>query len=144
METIGTGYQRSGKNSRVEVELVALVRNKFDVEWSTKDLDTVSFESLGDDGNSYDEGIESIREAKFAVDGDWDAHQNAFDDPPGVYVRDDLSGLVLYLNTTDESLWSFPYSRIRSAKNTTAVRDKVGYSFSGMNQGQFTVPTGSV
>lgn len=138
-EILNTGKQRSGKNSRVTVGGTPLVNNRWNVNYKGDDLDTVNFESEG-----LGEGILGIEECDLSFGGDWDAGANFFDDPPGIYPRDDLADLQFTENTTDNVFWDFPYARLRSATNGAEVRGKVSFEASGMSQGPFVLPTGSV
>ncbi len=138
-QILGTGYQRSGKLSRVTADGSALVHSKWNANWQGDDLDTVNFESVG-----VDEGILGIEWVDLSFGGDWDAHDNPLDDPPGLFPRDDLPDLNFYVNTTDAVYWNFPYARLRSANNSTEVKGKVAFECSGKNQGDWNPPTGSV
>jgi hypothetical protein len=138
-QILNTGYQRSSKNSRVVVGGENLKNNKWTAEETGDDLDTVNFESSG-----LDEGIKGIFGVAITYGGDWDAAYNFFDDPPGIYPRDDLQDLQLYLNVADDTFWDFYYSRINSCNNSSSVRDKVSFDASGKSQGDYTRPTGSV
>lgn len=136
---LGTGKQRSGKNSRIKVAAQNLTFAKFSVTFKGDDLDTVNFES-----NGVDEGILGIIGAEYSAGGDWDAGTNPFDAPPGIYPRDDLATVKFYNNVADNTFWNFPYLRVRSAVNSSEVKGKVAFEWSGMNQGSFFNPTGSV
>ena len=138
-QILSTGYQRSGKNSRVITNGTTLNFAKYDVDSSGDDQDTTNFESDG-----VEEGILGVQLATISFGGDWDAHANPYDDPPGLYPRDDLPNTYFYPNVTDGLYWLFPYARIRSATNGSEVRGKVSFNASGKNQGPFTDPTGSV
>ncbi len=131
--------QRSGKNSRIDVSGNTLAFAKWDVSFGVKDLDTTNFES-----NGYGEGISGIEQADISFGGDWDAGENPFDTPPGIYPRDDLAALKFYENVIDNIYWSFAYARLRSCKNGASVDGKVTFETSGMSQGVVAVPTGSV
>jgi hypothetical protein len=138
-QELGTGTQRAGKNSRVQVNAVNLNQASWNVDYQGGDGDTTNFESGG-----YEEGIACVLSASWSVDGNWDAGDNPFDDPPGLYVRDDLQDLYFYENVSDAVLWDFPYARVRSAKNGANVTGVVTFGSSGKNQGEFDLPTGSV
>lgn len=116
-----------------------LVDNKWSVDENGDDLDTVNFESSG-----VEEGIQGIQGCEISFGGDWNAHQNPFTDPPGLYPRDNLSQTYLYNNVTDASFWRFPYMRVRSARNSTEVRGKVSFESGGKSQGAYTRPAVSV
>lgn len=146
----GTGAQRAGKLSRVLVNIVPLSYSSWTVGLASQDLSTVNFESFNtagfnafSGGQSFGEGLHASVEAAIKFGGDWDAGTNPLDNPPGLYVRDDLFGLALEVNRFDATAWNFDYSRIRSAENGTAVGGLVTFSCSGMSQGPFTAPTGS-
>lgn len=138
-EILGTGKQRAGKNSRVSVNGDVLAFAKWNVDSKGDNLDTTNFTSEG-----YDEGILGIESADISFGGNWDAGENPYDDPPGLYPRDDLPDVLFYENVTDNVLWNFDFIRIRSARNGAEVRGLVTFECSGMNQGSFTDPTGSV
>lgn len=78
--------------------------------------------------------------------GDWDAHTNPYGQPPGLYPRDDLAGLIFYESRDglDNIFYNFPFARIRSSVNGGEVHGKVTFNTSGKSQGIFTIPTGSV
>lgn len=138
-EILGTGKQRAGKNSRVNVGSDVLTFAKWSVDAKVDMGDTTNFESGG-----YDEGITEIYSADISFGGNWDAGDNPYDDPPGLYPRDDLADVVFHENVTDDVGWDFDYVRIRSARNGAEVRGLVTFECSGSNQGAFTYPVGSV
>lgn len=137
---LGTGSQRSGKNSRISIGTANTILKfaRWTTNWRGDDLDTVNFSSAG-----KGEGLLGIDQVEISMGGDWDAARNSFDDPPGIYPRDDLKTVKLFENVIDNVGWSFPYMRVRSANNGTEVRGKVTFEASGMSQGTFTVPTGN-
>lgn len=132
-----SGSFRSGRDSRVQVGATNLNMAKWDADSSGDDIDTNNFE-----GNGYGEGVVGIVEASLSADGIWNAAANPIDSPPGLYPRWDLQNLKFYLNKA-ENFWSFPYARVTSSKNSSAVKEKVGFSFSGKSNGIFYPPTGS-
>lgn len=138
-EILSTGKQRAGKGSRVSVGSENLAFAKWSTNYKGDDLDTVNFESEG-----YDEGILSVIGVEISFGGSWDAGNNPYDDPPGLFPRDDLTGLAFFENVTDNVGWEFPYARLRSANNGVEVKGLVSFDASGMSQGAFTPPTGSV
>jgi hypothetical protein len=131
-EIIGTGYQRSGKNSRVEVNSSVLTQSKWEANLKGDDLDTANFQSEG-----LNEGIVGFIGAEWSCGGNWDANQNSFEDPPGFYPRDNLQNLLFYTNVADAVYWAFPYARVRSATNGAEAKGLVTFQASGMNQGNF-------
>lgn len=134
---IDTGYQRSGKTSRVQVDGTNLRMAQYSANYRGEDLDTVNFESGG-----YDEGILGIIGVDWSFRGDWDAETgyNPYATIPGIYPRDDLANLRFYPSTTESSFWSFAYARVRSANNGSEVRGKVSFEASGKSQGGFNTP----
>ena len=131
--------QRSGKNAAVSVQGSLLNFAKWSADVKGDRLDTVNFESGG-----VGEGIVGIEEVSTSFGGDWDAGDNPFDDPPGLYPRDDLPDVVFTENTTDNVFWNFDYMFIETARNSAEVRGKVSFETSGYSQGVYDTPTGSV
>jgi hypothetical protein len=152
MQTLGTGYQRSGRNSRIAIGSnsagTSLALAKWEVTWDTGDQDTTNFTSQQANNHMATEGIYDVDEFPWSMDGDWDANNifcNNITSPasfPGIFPRDDLANLYFIINTNDSPTpyWLYPYARVRSAKNGTAVKEKVSFSASGKNQGLVTVP----
>ena len=138
-EILGTGKQRAGKGSRVAVGTNRLADSKWTANGVGDDLDTNNFESAG-----YDEGILGFVGVEIAFGGNWDAGFNAFDDPPGVYPRDDLQNLQFFTNVLDNVGWLFPYARLRSANTGAEAKGLVTFDASGKSQGPFVQPTGSL
>lgn len=145
MQLIGTGSQRAGKTSRVGVGATFLTFASWKANATGADLSTVNFESYNAAAaESFDEGIMGPLACDVSFGGDFDAGTNPFDDPPGLYPRDDLAALSLYASRIDATLWAFPYVRLRSANNGAEASGKVTFDCSGKNQGPFTYPAGSV
>ncbi len=146
----GTGAQRAGKLSRVLVLGTPLVYSSWTVTLSSPDLPTTNFESFNSGGfnafsggQTFGEGLHGQVDAAVRFGGDWDAGTNPLDNPPGLFVRDNLKTLVLQINRFDATGWAFPWSRIRSSECGTAVGALVTFSCSGHSQGPFSAPTGS-
>ena len=130
------GLFRSGKNAAVSVEDVILRKSKWDVDLKGDDLDTTNFESAG-----VDEGIIGIAGVDWNVGGLWDSNGIQLSDPPGLFPRDDLGAVLLYINTTDAFFWNFPANRVLSSKNGAEVRQAVTFESSGkINGGPFYMP----
>ena len=109
------------------------------------DLDTVNFESYNAAaGQTFDEGILGVYNAAIKFGGDWDAGTNPFDDPPGLFPRDNLAGVQFQESRLDLVGWAFGYIRLRTANNSAVVRGKVEFNVDGKNQGPFNLPAGSV
>lgn len=129
---------RAGKNSRVSVNSTTLYMDSWSVTEQGDDLDATTFESGG-----AEEGIIGIFSVQWSFSGSWDAGRNSYDDPPGLYPRNDLSALRLYENLSDNIGWYFSTARVLSSRNGAQVRQKVTFEASGKNQGTYTRPTGS-
>lgn len=144
MNLLGTGSQRAAKGSAVTVDGSSLAFTSWNAVESAQDLPTVNFTSFDSATDiSYGEGLYGVSECQIQFGGDWDASANPLDDPPGIYVRDDLPNLLFYTNVNDVVYWSFPYARLRSTTNGAEVRGLVVFNASGMSQGPYSRPTGS-
>ncbi len=138
-EIIGTGIQRSGKASALSADSVTMAMSKWNITEEGDDLDTVNFESQG-----LGEGILGIQRLRYTAGGAWDAGVNAIDEPPGIFVRDDLPNLLMVINVTDTTGYSMPFARVRSVTVGTDVKGLVTFDWAGMSQGIYGAPTGSV
>lgn len=145
MQLLGTGIQRAGKTSQVIVNGVTLTFASYEAGVEGQDLETTNFDSYNvADEQTYEEGILGKLKCSLRFGGDWDAGENPLDDPPGLFPRDDLPDLSFVVSRIDLTSWAFPYARIRTSTNGSSVGDKVTFSCSGMNQGPFSYPSGSV
>src|SRR5262245_25363193 len=145
MELIGTGKQRSAKTSRILINTQPLAFASWEVNLTGDDLDTVNFESYNVPlAQTFDEGILGVYNAAIRFGGDWDAGTNPYDDPPGLFPRDNLANVSFQESRLDLVGWTFPYIRLRTATNGGQVRGKVTFNCDGKNQGPFGFPTGSV
>ena len=145
MNLLGTGTQRAGKASQVNVDGTALTFASYNAKVAGQDLETTNFESyvLAED-TTYKEGILGPIECALDFGGDWDAGTNPLDDPPGLYPRDDLPNVEFVTNRGDASFWDFPYVRLRNCASGAAPDAKVTFTCDGMSQGPFVFPIGSV
>lgn len=134
-----SGLPRAGKGSRVSVNGTNLNLAEWDVDMSSDDLDTTTFESGG-----MEEGTVGIQVAKWDMKGRWDASKNFFDSPPALYPQDSFPNLQFYENVSDNVYWMFPFARILSSKNGATVRGLVTFEASGKSNSSFMTPTGSV
>lgn len=130
---------RAGKNSRAQVSSNDLTRNSYSVTYRGGDIDTTNFESEG-----YEEGIIGPIGADWNLDGHWNAGVNPFDDPPGLYPRNDGDEMYIWSNRTDDKYFNFPVFRCLSSTMRSTASGGVEISASGKNQGAFTIPSGSV
>jgi hypothetical protein len=141
----GTGYQRAGKTSRILVQTSPLAYASWKVDVKTTPLDTMNFESYNVEADeSFGEGLHDGVECDISGGGDWDAHNAAYDDVPGLYVRDDLAGLYFFTSRIDNVFWDFAYARITASSNGAEVKGKVTFTFAGISQGPFGPPLISV
>ncbi len=147
MNILATGSQRAGKTSQVNANGTALAYSSYDVTVSSEDHSTNNFNSWDagafGNGQSFDEGLLCFVKADISFGGDWDAGLNAFDNPPGMFPRDDFPNLELFTSIIDVVDFRFSYMRIRSAKTGSQATASVTFEVSGMNQGPFALPTGN-
>ncbi len=129
------GAMRSGKGSRIQVSGTALTLARWNVTRRGDDLDTTNFESDGED-----QGTIGVEAADWTMSGLWDADQNRFIDPPGLYPRDNLDGLRFYENTNDGIGWNIPIARVLSASNGAEVRGLVTFEANGKSNGGAGLP----
>lgn len=143
-----TGAQRAAKLSRVQVGSQNLAMASWEATAQGADLPTVNFESYnGVTGETYAEGLYGVLSCDGRFGGAWDAGGGGAGgskftaNPPGLYVRDDLSNVSLFVNRNDSTFWGFTYMRIRGVNNSAAVEGLVLFNVSDFkNQGRFTYP----
>jgi hypothetical protein len=144
MDRSNKPHQRAGKTSRVLVGTSPLTFASWKSTVTGEDYPTVNFESYNvADDQTYDEGIIGPISADIQFGGDYDAGDNPYDDPPGLFPRDDLADVAFYTSRLDAVNWDFPFVRLRSADNGAEIRGKVTFSVSGKSQGRFLYPSGS-
>lgn len=146
MQLLGTGKQRAMKTARVQVGGSYLTLASWKITVTAEDFPTVNFESYNiTDNETYDEGIHGALKASGSYGGDWDAGTNPFGVPPGLYIRDDLATVNMFMSRLDATQFTFPYQRLRSTDVGGDVGGKVTFNVGQfMNQGRFTYSTGSV
>lgn len=137
------GHMRIGKNSDVVVEGDSLNFATWRTTDHADDINTTHFNSISDQGTVGVEGVD------WNMGGQWDAATNAYDDPPGLYPRDNLGLVKFYENVNDNVFWSLASNRVLSAENGAEVRDKVTFNATGKSNGVTLLvgtsrPTGSV
>ncbi len=143
-QILGTGYQRAGKASAVSVTGTLLAYASWKLGMKIPDYPTTNFSSFSVAAQqSFDEGISGPLGCDISFGGDWDAHNNPLG-TPGLYPRDDLPTVLFIENRTDAVQWSFPYMRVRGSNNSAEMTGKVAFDVSGLSQGIFTFPVGSV
>jgi len=149
---VDSAYQRASKSSRISIGGTALAYTSWVVNVTGDDIVTNNFEDFDlATEQAYNEGILGFIGCAGDFGGNWDAHLNPEDltgaTPPGLYPRDDLTGVEFYTSIIDAiTPWSFPFMRIRTSSTgadcsgANAVTFTCGY----MNQGIFAFPSGSV
>lgn len=143
-----TGAQRAAKLSRIQVGAQNLALASWEATMTGADLPTVNFESYNAvAAETFAEGIMGIVSADGRFGGAWDAGGGGAGgskftaNPPGIYPRDDLANVLLYVNRTDSTFWNFIYMRIRGVNISAAVEGLVLFNVSDWkNQGRFVYP----
>jgi hypothetical protein len=149
-EVIGTGLQRASKTSQVIVGASSLSFASWDASCKVKDLATPNFNcwdagAFGG-GQSFDQGISGFMGSDGSFGGDWDAGENPIDPDtiPGLYPRDDLGNLSLVVDRLDATSWDYDFVRVRGVAISCPVEAVVSFKVNNfMNQGPFTLPSGS-
>jgi hypothetical protein len=130
-----TGAARSGKGSRISANGTNLNQSEWNTDFKGDDLDTTVFESQG-----YDEGTIGIEGVDWDFKGRWDAIQNFYNSPPGIFPQDQYPNLIFYESVSDNVFWLVTLARILSAKNGATVRGLVTFESSGKSNGSFVIP----
>jgi hypothetical protein len=135
------GHMRAGKNGRVQVAGTNLRNANWRANWKGDDLDTTNFEAL------TEQGLTGVLVCEWQTGGPWDAQQNNFDSPPGLYPRDDLGAVKFFEAVSDNVLHNLAANRVLSSENSAEVRGLVQFNASGKSNGvsfSGSLPTGSV
>jgi len=143
---------RSGKNGKIVIQGVGYALNHWEVTETGEVLDTNNFECFTQDfgtgliggGRSFSQGMIGFESADFTISGVWNAAQNPFEEPPGLYVSDLGPELILYINESDGTNYTFANTIISSTSVTTDATGAVSFSATGKNQGSYIRPTGNV
>lgn len=128
------GTFHSGKNSRASVSGAHLTLRTYSVDHQGDDLDTSNFEC-----NGFRQGVIGLEVLHWGLDGDWDSEQNRFDDPPGLYPRDDGDNMSIETVSGGDS-FDMPVFRCDSSTVGSNVEQKVTFSSKGLSQGEFSTP----
>lgn len=136
---VPSGHFRSGKNSRAQCGTSPqnMTQANWTADYAGEDLDVTNFES-----NGYDEGICGVLSLAWSLSGRWNAAQNPFADPPGLFPTDEGDSLNLFVNVSDSTSYGMTQFRCKSSKVTTSAKGAVDFESSGMSQGSFTTPSG--
>jgi hypothetical protein len=110
--------------------------------WSCKrrgeKLDTDNFECGGEE-----QGLVGFVGTDWDGRGGWDAQNNAFDSPPGIYPRDDAEDIYFYTSVDDTCFWFIQQAIVLSSGCTAEAKGLVNYEASGVSNGGVELPTGS-
>ena len=145
------GSFRSGKGGRMLWGATKLKGQKWAVAESGANLDTTNFEcfttvygsSGSGGGRSFSQQLVGIETAKVDYEGHWDSGINAYDNPPGVYIRDDGPQAKMVLNQVDANFYLFYATTVLSANLDCSVTGLLEFKFGFQNQGPYVRPTGS-
>lgn len=146
------GKFRAGKAGRIKFNGTYCTLMAWSVDESGGDLDTTNFENYTTEygvdsngiGRSFEQGLVGVEVASFSCEGNWNAAQNPFDNPPAIYVRDDGPEMFLFINRTDNTFYRFYATRILAANVRTDAKGLVSFRFNGKSQGPYLRPTGNV
>lgn len=125
-----------GKNARVQVAATNLYKSMWRVSERSTDIDTYNFESGG-----YGEQSMGKIQAEFTFSGYWDSAQNPHTDPPNLNPGQSITGVKLYLNTTDDVYWDIPNAEVISATTTAEADSTIKYEVTCKSHGSYTRPT---
>ena len=134
---VPSGHFRAGKNSRAQVNNQNMTQSSWTATYKGEDLDVTNFES-----NGYDEGITGVLSLSWSLSGRWNAAQNPYADPPGLFPTDEGANMNLYVNVSDDTAYEMPLFRVVQSEAKTTATQAVDFSASGMAQGTFTSPSG--
>lgn len=156
MATTGTvGSFRSGKGGRITVVdengTAKMKMAVYTVKETGNKLDTTNFECFTDefgstgsgDGRSFSQGLVGVETADCTVTGLWEFSQNPFDDPPGIFVRDDGPLQQMFLSRNDAQFYKFFETLITTCTVKVSVKGDVSFDYGFENQGPYIGPTGS-
>jgi hypothetical protein len=134
------GHQRSGKGSRSSINGVNLRGTNFDVTRRADDIDTTNYECNGEE-----QGTVGVVGTDVNYEAYWDSQENPIDSgqAPGIYPRDNLPNVILYLNLTDAIAWNAALCRVLSSNTSAPVRGIVGFKSTMKSNGGCLLPTGN-
>lgn len=135
----GDAQFRSGKNSRISVNGDILAHSDWNQNYNGDRLDTRNFESQG-----WNEGLIGFRVTEWGTKGLWNAVDNMYDDPPGLYPRDDGTNMVCTPSTSEVIIWTLTDWLCDRSNMSTSATGLVQVDASGTSQGQPTPPSGSI
>jgi hypothetical protein len=135
-----TGTPLAGTGGRASVDGVNLRADKWQATPAVNDLVTTNFESVGDDGFTYEEGIMTgIRSCELSIELFWDADQEPHTDPPNLRPGVIISDVLLYVSR-DLTPFTADEVRVTSVPIVTELNGVVRMTVVGRTNGQFTLP----
>ncbi len=146
------GNFRSGKGARISVAGLPLTQAVWEVHETGVKLPTNNFEcfttALGSTGNgggrSFTQGLIGFETATGKCTGNWNQAINPFDDPPGLYNRDDGPLIVCMFNVIDENNYEFPETLLYDCADVKCnCEGLISYDFAWENQGEYARPQGT-
>ncbi len=145
------GQFRSGKGGRVKVGSTFMTMNEYSVAESGQDLDTTNFEcftlaygNTGNTGRSFSQGLIGVETAQCQTSGLWNAAQNPFVSPPGIYLREDGPATLLSPNRVDNNYYNFLATKINACGIQCSITGLVTFNWSYTNQGPYVRPIGNM
>lgn len=127
----------SGKTGSVVVNGATLAATRWSTTLSADELDTSNFEGNGK--KSYLIGLQGLA---WTIGTLWDAAQDWFDDPPGLFMRDDGTNMKLYTKLSTNKFWSMPTWMCSNSAMEETVSGLVSITASGKAQQDFVQITG--
>lgn len=143
------GNFRAGKGGRIKWGAASfLFMASWGVDESGIDLPTTNFESfttaLGTTGSgggrNFTQGLIGPETAACKITGLWNAAQNPFLSPPGIYVREDGPQALMAMNRVDNDFYQFIATRVMKSSVKCDVNGLVTFDFDFMNQGPYVRP----
>lgn len=124
----------SARLSRVDVDGVKILANRWTANVKTDELDVTTFES-----DRYGDFIPGIVEADVSVEGFFDSANNPHEDPPNIRAGAVIT-LTLYTDDVASDHFDFPFFLVTSCSVEAEVRGALRISFTGRNKGIFRMP----
>ncbi len=146
------GSFRSGKASRIQVGTgTFLTENHWDVTETGDMQDTTNFECFTTDfgssgitgGRTMTQGLIGNESADVSAGGNWDANQNPYEDPPGIFISDQGPTTLLYINRVDNTFFGFDETLITQAAIGVDQDGVVTFAWKFKNQGPWSRPEGN-
>lgn len=135
------GTPVSGTDGRVTVNGVNLNTESWEINEHADDIETTSFESVGTDNITYEEGITGKVGADISLEMFWDASLVPTSSPPNLKRGQIIGPIVCFTSKTLNEFYNFPSVRVlRCRPKASAKGGYVGYSVQAKSNGQYTTP----